>query len=361
VLTYSPFRHIGSIFSKSPPIHLTFFITRRCNARCSFCFYLSDENNAEENSPELSLDEIEKVSSSMGPLLWLAFSGGEIFLRDDIDDIAQLFYKRNRPSIMLFPTNGLLAGRITEKVESILRTCTKSTVVVKLSLEGPESVHDSIRGEGSFSKTMKTYEALGPFLDRYPNFELGINTLFCSATQDTVDELIVFVAGLDKIKTHTVSLIRGSVGDNSLKEVDMAKYHETITKLASNLQKNISATYRFRGARLKAAQDIVQRSIIHKTMVENRQVIPCYAGKLNLVLTESGDVYPCESFTMKLGNVREQGYSMKRILDSPHAKNIINSIHDRKCFCTHECYLMTNILFNPRLYPQLAKEYLRLR
>jgi len=360
VLTYSPFRHIGSIFSKTSPIHLTFFVTRRCNARCSFCFYLSDTHNTDEDSPELSLDEIEKISSSMGPLLWLAFSGGEIFLRDDIDDIAQLFYKQNRPAIMLFPTNGLLTGRITEKVGSILRTCTKSTVVVKLSLEGPERVHDSIRGEGSFRKTMETYEALGAFVDRYSNFELGINTLFCSATQDTVDELIEFVTGLDKIKTHTVSLIRGSVGDNSLKEVDMGKYQETITKLAFNLQKNISATYRFRGSRLKAAQDIVQRRIIHRTMVDDRQVIPCYAGKLNLVLTESGDVYPCESFTMKLGNVREHGYSMKHIVETPQAKKIINSILERKCYCTHECYLMTNILFNPRLYPHLAKEYLRL-
>jgi radical SAM protein with 4Fe4S-binding SPASM domain len=296
----------------------------------------------------------------MGPLLWLAFSGGEIFLRDDIDDIAKMFYENNRPFIMLFPTNGLLTGVITEKIESILRTCPKSTVVVKLSLEGPEALHDSIRGEGSFKKTMKTYEALGALLGNYSNFELGINTVFCSKTQDTMEELIEFVNGLDRIKTYTVSLIRGEVAENSLKEVDMEKYHETIMKLASNLRENISSTYRFKGARLKAAQDIVQRGIIHKTVIDNRQVIPCYAGKLNLVLTETGDVYPCESFTMKLGNIRDSGYSMKRVAESRRAQNIIHSIQADKCYCTHECYLMTNILFNPRLYPQLAKEYLKL-
>jgi len=32
-----------------------------------------------------------------------------------------------------------------------------------------------------------------------------------------------------------------------------------------------------------------------------------------------------------------------------------------RCHCTHECYFMTNILFNPRLYPSLMKEYLLLR
>jgi radical SAM protein with 4Fe4S-binding SPASM domain len=316
--------------------------------------------SAEGYGPELSLDEIEKISASMGPLLWLAFSGGEIFLRDDIDDIARLFYEKNRPSIMLFPTNGLLSDVITEKVRTILDTCTKSMVVVKLSLEGPEHVHDAIRGTGSFKKTMETYRALGALLHGYSNFELGINTLFCSETQDTMDELIEFVTGLDNIKTHTVSLIRGTVADNSLKEVDIEKYRKTIGRLACNLRKGTAATYRFRGARLKAAQDIVQRGIIHRTVVDARQVIPCYAGRLNLVLTESGDVFPCESFTMKLGNIRDSDYSMKRLAESSRARDIVRSIQEDKCYCTHECYVMTNILFNPRLYPRLAKEYFQL-
>jgi len=360
VLRYSPLRHIGSIFSKRTPIQLTFFVTKRCNARCSFCFYLSDARRGQADPTELSLDEIEKVSSSMGPLLWLAFSGGEIFLRDDIDRIARLFYEHNSPSIMLFPTNGLMSGLITEKVESILKTCKNSTVVVKLSLEGPEPVHDSLRGEGSYRKTMKTYEKLGVLLDRYPNFELGINSLFCSMTQDTMEELIGFVCGLDKVKTHTVSLIRGTVANEALKNIDMGKYRAAIGRLASNLRTNVASTYRFRGARLKAAQDIVQRGIIYKTVVDNGQVIPCYAGRLNLVLTETGEVYPCESFTMKLGNVRDNGYDMRRLAESRRAQEVIRSIQKDKCYCTHECYLMTNILFNPALYPALFREYLRL-
>ena len=33
---------------------------------------------------------------------------------------------------------------------------------------------------------------------------------------------------------------------------------------------------------------------------------------------------------------------------------------NKNCYCTHECYFMTNILFNPRLYPALAREYIQL-
>lgn len=360
-MSYSPFRHIDSIFRKRAPIHLTLFLTRRCNAKCRHCFYIYDKNLSTVDNDELSLDEIEKISASMGNLLWLAFSGGEIFLRDDIAEIAKIFYRNNKPSIMLFPTNGLLADKINESIEEILKCCSKSTIAVKLSLDGQERLHDSMRGvDGSFNKTMRTYDTLGKFLDRYPNFELGINTVFSEENQDCMDELIEFVNSLENIKTHTVSLIRGDISDEELKGVDIDKYLETIQKIESNLKNRQSSIYRFRGARIKAAQDILQRRLIHETMLQKKQLIPCYAGRLNIVITETGDIFPCESFSMKLGNVRDSSYDIGKVLKSAEAQKVINSIKKQGCFCTHECYMMTNILFNPFMYPALLKEYLQI-
>ncbi len=287
-MSYSPFRHIGSIFWKRRPIHYTFFLTKRCNAKCPFCFYLSGKDGPADTANELSLDEIRKVSSSMGDLLWLAFSGGEIFLRDDLVEITEVFYKTNRPSIILLPTNGLMPALIKEKVAAILEGCPNSTVVVKLSLEGTEGMNDSIRGEGSFKKSMKTYNKLGGLLDEYPNFELGVNTVFCSRNQDSMDELIELVNGMEKINTHTVSLIRGNVAEEGLKDIDMKKYYETVDKMAVNLRERTSSVYRFRGAKLKAAQDILQRRLIYETYTQNRQMVPCHAGRLNLVVSETG-------------------------------------------------------------------------
>ncbi len=375
---YSPFRHISSVLWKHKPVHLTVFLTRRCNLRCSFCFYpvrkessqvgrdkkhtefsngVNLSSDADKDMTELTLDEIKKISSSIGRLLWLAFSGGEIFLRKDLVEITRAFYEKNKPAIILFPTNGILTEIIKEKIEAILKYCEKSIIVVKLSLDGTEYVHDSIRGKGSFQKTMQTYDALGGLLERYPNFELGVNTVFCSANQDNMDSLIEFINKLDNIKTHTVSLIRGRVLDESLKNIDINKYHRTLKKMESNLRNRTSGIYRFKGARLKAAQDILQRRLIHETLIQKRQLISCYAGRLNLVLTESGDVYPCESFTMNIGNVKNYGYNLKSLLKTEQAKKIIHSIQNNNCYCTHECYFMTNILFNPRMYPLLLKEY----
>jgi MoaA/NifB/PqqE/SkfB family radical SAM enzyme len=237
-MTYSPFRHLDSIVWKKRPIQFTFFVTRRCNALCPFCFYVTHNNNENVAADELSIPEIQQISQNLDTLLWLAFSGGEIFLRKELVEITRIFYQNNRPAIILLPTNGLLTDIIYERVEAILKECSKSTVVVKLSLDGPEPVHDKLRGvDGSYQKVLKTCKALGGLLDRYANFELGINTVFCQANQDYVEETIDQVNTMDEVKTHTVSLIRGEVNREDLKRVDLQKYKKIIEKLELNLKK----------------------------------------------------------------------------------------------------------------------------
>jgi MoaA/NifB/PqqE/SkfB family radical SAM enzyme len=131
---YSPFRYVRDIVWKGRPIHLTFFVTRRCNSNCPFCFYLRSDDIPADARPELSLEEIEKISSSLGNLLWLAFSGGEVFLRDDLVEIARTFYRNNKPAIMLFPTNGLLPDVIRDRIATIVRSCPQSVVALKPTL-----------------------------------------------------------------------------------------------------------------------------------------------------------------------------------------------------------------------------------
>ncbi|VAW88929.1 Radical SAM domain protein, partial [hydrothermal vent metagenome] len=339
-----------------------FFITRKCNARCPFCFYIDNTSNAKTSVNELSLDEIKKISASMGNLLWLAFSGGEPYLRKDLVEISKIFYDQNKPVFMLYPTNGLLPELIKEQTEQILNDCKNSVVTVKLSLDGLHGDHDALRDTaGCFDKTMQTYELLGELLEQYDNFELGINTVFCSDNQDNMDEIIDFVQSLTKIKTHTISMVRGNLADAHFKKVDYEKYRRAIDRLEKNLKNKTSNHYRFRGARLKAAQDIVQRRLIHQTLLDKKRLIPCYAGRLNLVLTETGDVYPCEILSTSFGNVRNHHYNMKEIVHTEKAQPVLESIDKKCCYCTHECYFITNILFNPRLYPELGREYVQIQ
>jgi MoaA/NifB/PqqE/SkfB family radical SAM enzyme len=358
---YSRLKYLPSLFWKRKPIQLTFFLTRRCNSKCPFCFYLRSSDSAPTEHQELSLDEIRKISRSFGSLLWVAFSGGEIYLRDDLVEISKTFHDGNTPAVILFSTNGMLPAVIRSKTERILQECRNSVIAVKVSLDGIGKDHDSVRATpGSFEKTIETYNLLEPLLSEYPHFELGINTVFCSENQDKMDEIIDFVEGMRHIGTHTISLVRGNLSDSRYKEVDSKKYGAAIERLGKNLTAGRAKTYRFTGARIKAAQDILQRNLIHRTVLEQRRIIPCFAGRLNVVLTETGEVKPCEILPGSLGNVRDTGYDIGKVLSSAKAKRVIRSIKQGECFCTHECYFMTNILFNPGLFPRLFQEYVKI-
>lgn len=357
-------RHAGSILWKRRPIHLTFFLTRKCNAHCPFCFYLKSPDNPQSAAPELSLDEIERISRSLGRLLWLAFSGGEVYLRKDLFEISKVFYDHNRPAVMLYPSNGLLPNLIRDQTERIAAHCRSSVVVVKLSLDGVGIDHDTLRNtRGNFDKTMQTYALLKGLLDVYPNFELGFNTVLTAHNQDKAEQIIDFVGGLDRRITHTISMVRGNLLDNGYKQVDPDNYRRAAEMLATRLRERTSGIHRFRGARLKAAQDVLQRRFIHQTLTGQDRSLSCYAGKLNLVLTESGEVHPCEILAQSLGNVRDHDYDIMRVTRTEKAGDILRSIaaSNPHCqACTHECNYITNILFNPAMYPALMTEYLRL-
>lgn len=356
---YSPLRHIPALFSKRRPIQLSFFLTRRCNARCPYCFYL--ENNEQDPCPaeELSLDEIQRISQSLGKLLWLAFSGGEIYLRRDLVEISRLFYRRNKPVIMLYPTNGLMPDLIRERTEQILSQCPNSVIAVKLSIDELGEHHDRLRNTPhSFDKTLETYRQLGPLLARFPNFELGVNTVFCSDNQHNMDAIIDYVAGLEHVQTHSISMVRGDLRQDHYKAVDYDLYTRAVERLTRNIKDRKAGIYRFKGAKLKAAQDVLQHRLIYRTLVEQQRQIPCYAGRANLVLSETGEVYPCEMLSGSFGNVRDFDYDIRRVMQTGAARQSLASIKAQQCFCSHECYFMTNILLNPGQYPALAKAYL---
>ncbi len=347
-LRFSPIRYIPYVFKKSRPIQLTFFITSRCNARCRFCFYKKET----EQEKELTIDEIRSIASEMDSLLWFALSGGEVFLRNDLVEIVEVFYQNTTPAIILIPTNGFLSEKIRDDLEKILRICKNSTIVLKLSLDAVGEKHDELRGvNGGFERVLRTYYLIKDLLKRYGNLEIGINTVLCSENKDYIPDVVNFVRDMKAIRTHTISLVRGSQVASELKDITASEY-----KKVTGLLKNSAGVYSFRGAKIKTAQDSLQRKIIYKTLSQNKKQIDCLAGRLTVVIDEWGNVYPCESFDHKIGNLRDTNYSLKRLLKSYSHKEIKRML--RGCFCTHECYIMMNILFSPRHYPALLREYL---
>ncbi|MEK6537350.1 MAG: radical SAM protein [Actinomycetota bacterium] len=355
---FSSLKYLPSIFYKRDPLQFTFFVTSRCNSRCPFCFYWQDRKAGND---ELTLEEVEKISASMGNLLWLLFSGGEIFLRRDLPDLVEAFYRNTHPVIITLPTNGLAPDLIVPATEEILKRCPESAVVCKVSLDGIGDDHDRLRDTpGSFEKVLETWEQLRRLGERHDNLQLGINTVFCRENQDDMDRIIDFVNTLPGCETHTISMVRGNPADTAYKEIDLEKYRRAVLRLENDLKGGKAKMYHFTLARLKTAQDLVQRRLIYETVRQGRRLLPCYAGRIGAVMNEVGDIFPCEILTDKMGNVRESGYDFPKVFFSEQADRVRAKINNTKCYCSHECYFVTNILFNPLMCGQVIRQYLEL-
>jgi MoaA/NifB/PqqE/SkfB family radical SAM enzyme len=358
VRTHSPLRHATALLWKRRPLHLTFFVTRRCDARCGFCF---SRARAAADGPELTTGEIARLAPSVGPLLWLSFSGGEPTLRGDLPEIAGIFASNCRPVIVLLSTNGLDPQRTATAVAGLLEAAPRSTVVVKLSLDGPPQLHDRLRGvPGAHARVIESLGLLRELAAREPRLEVGLNTVLCAENQEAIREVFSEVSRPAGIDTHTLSLVRGAIPDPALGAVDPARYLAAADALAGALRSGSQPRYRFFGARLKAAQDVLQRRFISETLRRRGRAIPCHAGRLNLVLDEGGGLFPCEEFSLLLGNVRDHDFDVRATARSARGREVLASIARGDCWCTHECFMMTNILFDLRHYPALLAEYLRL-
>ena len=56
---------------------------------------------------------------------------------------------------------------------------------------------------------------------------------------------------------------------------------------------------------------------------------------------------------VKIGNIRDFNYDFKKLWMAKKASEERSFIRDTKCFCTHECFNIVNIMFNPKFYPKL--------
>lgn len=343
-----------AFFFKNPvaPIQFIHFITSRCNATCEHCFYWEELNQPDQ----LTLDEIKKISQSMGPIYQLMLTGGEPFLREDIADIAETYYKNNKVRSLNIPTNGLLKDRIASQCEEILQRCPGINFSLNLSLDGLKKHHDQTRGvNGCFDKAVAMFKEVSKLKEKYPRFNTTVISTLTEANQDEIKQLHQFIKKELNCNVMQVNFLRGNPKDASLNHASLDVYKE-INELNFDSFVPRKDLPLFNFIRLKAWLRVrlnkVRYNIILDTVKYNQYVTPCYAGYLNAVMYENGDIFVCELLDKKIGNVRDVDFNFNRLWHSREIKEVRKFIRETNCFCTHECFLTTSVLFNPK---QLTK------
>ncbi len=133
-------------FGRPTPLHVSWVVTSRCNLRCAYCDRPENDPGELDSTAALKLaDDLARAGC-----VRLSLTGGEPLLRDDLPII--MARARRLGLRMNINTNGLLAPKRMNAI--------RLADEVVISLDGPEEIHDAVRGLGSFRGAMTGAEAV---------------------------------------------------------------------------------------------------------------------------------------------------------------------------------------------------------
>ena len=352
--------HLGKTIIKKNrlPSYFIYFPTSRCNLSCSHCFY-HDSLNKRFN--ELSLDEIDTFTKTMDPLLHLVLTGGEPYLKHDLDQIVRIFYENTKVPILTIPSNGWYLEKMDKQIRNMMEWCPEIVLNQQISIDGLEVDHDKIRmgkHKGSFKKAIETIEHLKKLQKKYERINIGIITTFTSENQNKMKDIVKGIYELTKPDNISINLVRGDPKEKVNLNLDMKLYQEAVSFRDSLFfSKKMSGHKKFAGNKIATAGRVILNQMIQEIYEKNKYVTPCFSANLSGVLYPEGQVYPCEILdsSHQIGNIRDFNLDFRKLWLSQKAKEEVNFIRKTKCFCTHECFNAVNILFNAKFYPKLVK------
>jgi MoaA/NifB/PqqE/SkfB family radical SAM enzyme len=330
--------------------YLIVYVTNRCNFRCSFCFY-GEEIVKGRKPDELTLAEHQRIARQTGPLIQLSIGGGEPFLRRDVDAIVSAYVRETGVTYVTIVTNGWYTERTEAFVHDVVGARPDTTFRICLSIEALGEEHDVLRSKtGSFARIRTTHDRIGPLRRRFGNLILDANSVFTARTEHT---LLDTLRGIDEafdFDNLGVTYARGKMPDPSLKQVSNERYVEIVAYLES--RQRLREGRRFSPV-VRGIVDLSREHLI-RTVISDEFVSPCVAGSKLAVITETGDVRPCEILPHRFGNLRDNDYDLHAVLRAAEARQTCKWIVESKCRCSFECALTANVVWNPRHYPALA-------
>lgn len=275
------------------PIYLILFVTEQCQNHCRHCL-LGDYDLA-PRMDELTLDEYEKISKSMGKLMILLPTGGEPFSRLDLPQIVKLFYDNNSCRHVGMPTSGDHPRRILRSVKRMLSLCPELDLGVEVSIDGYEGVHNHIRrNPQSYQNAMETLRLLQELENSERRLTVGVASVFSSYNEDTLLDFYTYLRDRFKISNYTLLLTRGNPYDPVSKKMDLEKYKSLVDVVNADLSSGRLDYNSGFFSRFINAKRIIRNNLVYETATTGKYHSPCHAGRLAGVIHANGDVYPCE-------------------------------------------------------------------
>ena len=321
--------------SLAPPDWLSVNLTLQCNLKCVMCTTCYDVPN------ELGTDEVKGLIDQAA--LWgvKVFNplGGELFMRGDLEELLE--YACLKDFTITITTNGTLVNK--RRAETIARIPPHS-LHINISLDGPQAVHDSIRGEGMYRRALKglaniraadaeagnvrrkilanaivhrrNYQQLPAFLDELER--VGF---------DGVQLLNLFRHGEDAPDDHVGMWIRPE---------DLESLQGVVDELVRRVEAQGRAGFRI----LNSVDDLRLIPSYYRDELAPLEA-PCWAGWKELYINANGDAIMCDGsldfLAGRFGSART--HSLKQLWASEALRERRQVVKTCSTPCIQNCYL----------------------
>ncbi|MFM8981131.1 MAG: radical SAM protein [Planctomycetia bacterium] len=288
------------------PFKLILAVTERCDCRCEACFIWR-----KPKGDELTPAEVGRALAGAPWIRWLNLTGGEPFLREDFVELVEAAVGALPGLAVLdWPTTGQRTERILQATERIARLGVPR-IFVSVSLEGPPTLHDRLRGRpGAFEAMCRTWAGLRSL----PGVRAYLGLTLHADNEEHVPEALEAVA--QRVPGTTLDDLHVNVLTTSAHYYDN---QSTALRPPRGLPPLVREALRRREASA-APQDLLEAAYLRRVpewLARGRSPVPCRSGSASVFASARGDVYPCTVYDRRLGSLREQ--SLAAILDGAEA------------------------------------------
>lgn len=270
ILTEIPQKRIKTAIEQSPIPSLRYLelqVTNRCNLKCKHCFVISERYH-KEKIQDLPFDKVKKVLKEFEKMqgLRVLITGGEPLLHPEFEKIND-FVKDLAIRKILF-TNGLLLN------DKILKNL--NVEEIQISLDGMKRGHETLRGQGTFDKTLKAIKKSTDY-----GFQVSVATVIHKENIEEFDELENLVKNL-KIREWTIDAltITGNLKSNKKLWVSPEEAYTIMQKYGFSVEDHPKAEGYGCGAHLLAI--LATGSVAFCSFYENEPIGQIDEGLENL-------------------------------------------------------------------------------
>lgn len=285
-------------------------VTYRCPFRCRMCAIWQHPSMREEEFSPSVLEKLPRLNA-------VNITGGEPFVREDLDDIVRILSGKARR--VVFSTNGWYTDRIVAMARRY------PGAGFRISLEGLQEKNDALRGmPGGFERGMETLRALQALGCK----DIGLAITLSGSNQE--DLMPLYRLSRQMGVQFATAAVHNSFyfhkDDNVI--ADRAGVAAALDALAGQMLAEPS----FKSWARAYFNDGLKGYVLGRP-----RPLPCRAGTSNFFVDPFGEVLPCNGMAeaLSMGNLA-RAERFDALWNSPRAREVRQAVAS----CRRNCWMM---------------------